>query len=96
MLREMGFHGVLVTITSVVVDKRLENAKVKVGILPADKIDATLRELKKHQGDLQFMLNRTLNIRPMPRIEFEIDHGAENAAKVEKILLEEDNSEVGA
>jgi len=31
-----------------------------------------------------------INIKPMPRIMFEIDHGAMNAATVEKVFLEHD------
>jgi ribosome-binding factor A len=38
-------------------------------------------------GNLQHLLNKKMNIRPMPRISFEIDGGLENAAKVEKALL---------
>jgi ribosome-binding factor A len=45
--------------------------------------------LKKKQGKLQFILSRKMNIRPMPRINFELDFGLEKAAAVEKALLDE-------
>jgi ribosome-binding factor A len=94
MLRELEFNGALVTITSVAVDKKLEEAQVKLGILPPQKTDDVLRYLKTRQGEMQHLLNRKLNIWPMPRIAFMVDEGIENAAKVEKLLLEEDNEAV--
>jgi ribosome-binding factor A len=45
--------------------------------------------LKAHAGQFQYLLLRKINIKPMPRITFALDHGLENAAKVEK-LLEDD------
>ncbi len=94
MLRELEFNGALVTITSVDVDKKLEGAHIKLGILPPTKADAILHYLKTRQGEMQHLLNRKLNIWPMPHIQFVIDQGVENAAKVEKLLLEEDNEAV--
>ena len=92
ILKEFEFPGVLLTITDVVVDKKLEGARVEVGILPAGKAEETIRTLAKSQGRLQHLLLKKINIKPMPRIRFAIDHGPENAARVEKILLEEDNT----
>ncbi len=89
ILREFEFPGVLVTITDVAVDRKLEGARVEVSILPSEKSDETIRVLKKNAGLLQHLLLKKMNIKPMPRIRFEIDHGLENAARVEKIILEE-------
>jgi ribosome-binding factor A len=88
---ELSFPEALITITAVEVDENLETARIKLGILPKEKSAAAFGELKNMQGKLQFLLNRKLNIKPMPRIEFEIDHGAENAAQVEKLLIGGDN-----
>jgi ribosome-binding factor A len=67
---------------------------VWVSVIPSSKEAEVMREFGRRAGEMQFKLNRLLNIRPMPRISFEIDHGPENAAKVEKMLLEDDNKEV--
>ncbi|MFH1246179.1 MAG: ribosome-binding factor A [Candidatus Liptonbacteria bacterium] len=88
--REVGIIDVLITITAVEVDKKLETAKVKIGVIPQEKDEAVLRNLKNMQGKLQHLLNIKMNIKPMPRINLEIDRGAENAARVEKLLIEED------
>lgn len=89
--RDFDARGALITITDVIVDKKLDNARVKIGVIPVEKSAFSLGRLKRVQGEFQHLLNRQLNIRPMPRIDFEIDKGAENAANVEKLLIKEDN-----
>lgn len=88
-LREMEFPGCLVTITDVNIDHQLERALVLVSVIPSAKADAALAQMNDRRGELQHQLNHKLNLKPMPRIEFEIDHGPENAARVEKILLDQ-------
>ncbi len=88
LLKEFEFPGVLLTITDVVVDKKLESARVDVSILPAEKSGEILRVLQKNQGRLQHLLLKKINIKPMPRIRFVLDRGPENAANIEKILIE--------
>lgn len=89
MIREVDFHGALVTVTEVDVDKKLEHAKIKVSVIPATQEEAVLKGLEKSAGHLQHLLMKKINIKPMPRIAFAIDHGYENAAKVEKKLMGE-------
>ena len=93
ILKEFEFPGVLLTVTDVVVDKKLEGARVEVSILPAEKADETMRVLQENQGRLQHLLLKKINIKPMPRIRFIIDHGPENAARVERIFLENKDSD---
>ncbi len=89
LIREMEFGKALVTITEVDVDKKLEYAKVMLSVIPSDDEAEVLKELAKSVGHLQHLLMKQINIKPMPRIVFEIDRGPENAAKVEKALLDE-------
>jgi ribosome-binding factor A len=91
MLREVNFGNALVTITGVVIEKKLETATVKISVIPETKEAGALKTLSGEAGRLQYLLLRKINIYPMPRIHFELDKGVENAAKVEKLLLE--NSE---
>jgi ribosome-binding factor A len=88
IVRELEFPDTLVTLTDVEVNKKLELAKVGVTVFPSEKADETMAVLKRSQGQLQRLLNHKLNIRPMPRIDFFPDHGPENAARVEKKLLD--------
>ncbi|PIT92241.1 MAG: ribosome-binding factor A [Candidatus Harrisonbacteria bacterium CG10_big_fil_rev_8_21_14_0_10_42_17] len=93
ILREIEVSGALVTITEVQVSKKLDNAAVLVSVLPSEKADEALSVLQKNAGELQHMLLKKLNIKPLPRIVFELDSGLEHAARVEKLLLEEHNSQ---
>lgn len=93
ILREVEMPpGVLATITEVSVDRKLERAVVEVSVIPSSPAmeKAVLEALAVRAGELQYQLMKKINIKPMPRISFAIDHGYLNAANVEK-LLEEDS-----
>jgi len=89
ILRELEFPGALVTITEVDVNKKLDTAKVHVSVIPSSAAPKVLMELGRRAGDLQYLLLKKINIKPMPRIYFELDRGLENAAAVEKKLMED-------
>jgi len=89
--KELEINDALLTITEVEVDKKLEAAKVRISVLPSGKTKEVFDLLNKVRDRLQTILFKTLNMRPTPRIQFEIDRGLENAAIVEKTLLGEDN-----
>ncbi len=96
ILREVETPGALVTVTDVDVDRKLERAIVRVSVLPSELAPAALKVLARSAGELQFKLLREMNIKPMPRIQFELDRGPENAANVEKALLQEHTGEDSA
>jgi len=91
--------GALVTITKADVDKKLEHAKIGVSIIcpsgtspkgrPSDCRAEVLRILGKVAGHLQYLLMKKVNIKPLPRIVFEIDHGIEKMARIEKLFLDD-------
>lgn len=92
IVREIEFPvGALATITSVEVDKKLEMAEVFVSVIPSSAAVEAMRLLTKSAGELQYLLMKKMNIKPMPRIHFELDRGPENAAVVEKLLIEDNN-----
>ncbi len=93
IVHELEFPGTLVTVIDVEVSKDLKVAKVKISVIPPEKTKKIFTALNLAKGRLQFLLHRKLNIRPMPRIEFEIDRGLEQAADIEKKLLDEYNKE---
>ncbi len=90
--RELEFNGALVTVMEVDVDKKMERAKIRVSVIPSSKEDDALSELERSAGHLQHILLKKINIKPMPRIMFELDHGAANAATVEKVFLEHEDT----
>ena len=88
MIREVETPGALATITDVEVGKKLDLAVIKFSVIPMEKAEEVLRILNKSRGELQHLLLKKINIKPMPKIVFEIDRGLEHAAKIEKILME--------
>jgi ribosome-binding factor A len=93
LLREVEFPGALVTISAVEVTKKLDLARVEVSVLPHEKEVEVMKALAAAQRELQFKLGRKLNIKPMPHLLFEVDHGGENAAAVERRLLEDEHED---
>ncbi len=88
IIREIEFPvGSLVTIASVDVDKKMDRAKIGLSVIPETAAEAALRIITARAGELQFELLKKINIKPMPRLIFEIDRGLEHAANVEKALL---------
>ena len=86
--REFEFDGALITLSSVEVDKKMERALVSVSVIPSEKLDEVVKILEKAQGFLYHLLFKKLNIKPMPHLMFRADKGFENAAIIEKKLLE--------
>ena len=87
ILKELEFGGALVTITEVEVDKHLAAAHVMLSVLPSGKEAQAISIARKAAGDLQHLLMKKINIKPMPRIQFEIDRGPQHAADIERLLL---------
>jgi ribosome-binding factor A len=89
LARDVEFPaGALVTIVRVEVDKKMDRAKIGLSVIPASAAAEALRIVNGRARELQFKLLRKINIKPMPRLIFEIDRGPENAARVEKTALE--------
>ena len=91
ILREMYFENALVTITEVESADDLEYATVNVSVLPAAKSEKVLEELNNRHNFLFHLLRKKIRINMLPDIRFKIDTGIEQAAKIEKILIEEEN-----
>jgi len=86
--RSIETPGALATITDVEVTKDMEHASVYVSVFPTNKGPGVLKLLTAARQDLQWKLTKKMNIRPMPSILFKLDEGMENAARVEKKLIE--------
>lgn len=72
-MRELEFAGALATIMSVEVSRDLNKAIIKLGVLPSEKADEVLSALNRDRNNLQHLLLKKINIKPMPKIIFEID-----------------------
>lgn len=72
-VREFNFEGALVTIVGVEVDEKLENAFVKLSILPFQKGPEMFTMIDNQRRKLEHELLRIMNIKPMPRLVFKIE-----------------------
>jgi len=87
--RDLEFpSGVLVTLTEVEVSPGLKEAAVKFVSFPSGVEDEAKRILDSRRNEFQSRLFKRLRIISVPRIRFEFDKGAENVARVEKLIME--------
>jgi ribosome-binding factor A len=88
-MRELEFPGALVTLTHVrLAGDDEEFAEVFVAVYPSGKVDEVLKILNKESKKLQWLLLKKLAKRTTPNMRFVADAGNENAARVEKALLD--------
>ena len=86
--REVELPGVLPTITEVIVEDDHAHATVRISFFPSGKSERCLRVIQHELPRFERMLWKKLGVRPMPHLSAVLDRGPENAAKVEKALLE--------
>src|SRR3989344_4701858 len=90
LLREIQFpEGTLVTITRIESSRDLHYANVFVTVFSSHEADAqkeVLILLGKRVGDIQHKLNKSLRMRPVPRILFRIDEEEMRRERVEELL----------
>ena len=79
-----------VTVTDVKTSPDLRHARVYVSVLgPETEQEATLAGLQSAHGFLQGRVAAELRLRRTPELQFELDHTAERAARVEALLDKE-------
>jgi ribosome-binding factor A len=84
--RELEFNDVLVTVTSAEISKDLKNLKVYISVLPQEKLQSVLKELRKNIFHLSKNLNKKIKIKQMPKIKFFKDEGHANYLQIEDII----------
>jgi ribosome-binding factor A len=70
--REFNFDGALVTIVDVMVGDKMEEAFVKLSILPLHRGPEMFKMIDNRRRELQGKLLRKMNIKPMPKLIFKI------------------------
>ena len=87
LLKDFDFpQGILVTLTHVECSANLFEAKVFVSVFPEDKMQRILGILRKAVYTIQRKINRTLKMRPIPKIIFVEDKNIAKADRVEELL----------
>jgi ribosome-binding factor A len=86
----------IVTISKVECSRDLKWAKVWVTITNAKNDQSIMTHLQKHLYDIQGEINRTLQMKIIPRISFYLDTTARHAARINELfqqIEEEKNDE---
>ena len=85
--KEISFKkGLFVSIIKVSTTKDLEETKILVSVFPEKERRYAMVTLKKEIYRIQGALNRKMQIRRLPRIEFLLDTTQENVDKLESVF----------
>ena len=94
LLKDFAFSPeILVTLTHVDTTANLIDAKAYISIFPDEKADAIIHALDKSVYDVQYKINRTLRMRPIPKIKFVKDKELSRAGRIEELLGKLKNNE---
>jgi ribosome-binding factor A len=75
------------TVTAVRVTRDLRHARVFISVLGShDEQDETMQGLKSATPFLRGRLGREMRVRYLPELTFELDHGPEEAERLERLL----------
>ena len=94
LLRDFAFNpNILVTLTRVETTANMIEAKAYVSVFPEERSDVILNALQKSVFDIQYKINRTLKMRPIPKIRFVKETEISKAARVEELLTQAKDKE---
>ena len=89
LARELSLKpGLFLTISKVDTSRDLRYTHVSISVFPYKESGYALRTLSKELYSIQGALNKKLQMRPLPRLEFKLDSTEEEADKIEKILID--------
>lgn len=95
ILKDFAFSPeILVTLTRVDTSANMIESKVFVSVFPEEKSAGILNALNKSVYDIQFRINRTLRMRPVPKIKFVKETEISKAARVEELLAKAGQTEI--
>ena len=78
-------ENIIVTLTSVDTSPNLQQAKIYISVMPEEESTKVLKLLEQEVYEMQQVLNKRLNMRPVPRIEWFLDDTGK-AQTIEEIL----------
>ena len=86
-LRDLSFkEGVFVTISKVDTSSDLRYTRVLISIFPEKETKYVLETLRREMYQIQGTLNKKLSMRPLPRVQFELDTTEVKADEIEKLF----------
>lgn len=87
ILKDLDFsRDVMITITGVETSSDLQQAKIKVSILPFLKAEKIFRILNYQIFNIQKALNQKVKMKVVPKIKFELDISGEKTDRINTLL----------
>jgi len=88
ILREIEFFpNILVTVTRVETSSDFRDTNVFISVLPEKNRSKTVDFLNRKIGLLQREINKSLRMKPLPRLNFLEERETAEAGKIEEILV---------
>lgn len=78
----------LITVTSANCSPDLKRGTIYITVLPDDKEKSALEFIKRKRSDLRNYIKKRINIKNIPFLDVEIDHGEKNRQKIDELLRE--------
>ena len=88
LLQDKAPLGSLVTLTNISTDEKGTYAKILVTVLPENKEDEVLNNLKKAVPEFRHNLADLLNLRSVPELQFIVDKGEKSRERIESLRRE--------
>lgn len=95
IFRELDFGNSLVTITAVETSEDIQHATVKISVYPSSSKKQALSKLQNNIYKLQKSLDKKLQMRPVPKIRFELDRTGEKVEEITKALKQVEKDKKG-
>lgn len=76
----------LITITRADISPDLKNATMFVTVLPEDQEAVAVEFLNRHRNDVREKVKKTLPLKRIPYLNFEVDYGEKNRQQVDSLL----------
>ncbi|OGZ33522.1 MAG: ribosome-binding factor A [Candidatus Portnoybacteria bacterium RBG_19FT_COMBO_36_7] len=87
ILQEEDFGpAVLVTIMKVETSDDVLHSNVFLSVYPTEKGEGVLKRLNRHVFDLQQLMNKKLEMRPVPKIRFVLDKTEAEAQELDELM----------
>jgi ribosome-binding factor A len=74
IIKDFESNGFLVSVSEVTVAPDLKNATAYLSIIPANKMGTALEGIRKFGGHIQKEISKSLVLRSVPKIKWEIDN----------------------
>lgn len=76
----------LITVTSCKTSPDLKKSTIYITVLPDKKEHDALDFVKRKRAELRDHLKKNMQVKTIPFIDFEIDHGEKNRQKIDELL----------